>query len=90
MKSSYLTTFACPFGRYWYKHLPFRVVPAGNMFQHKIDKIFNDMSNVFGIEDDILVIGCNKDGADHDKAVYSVAKVMSGGQFKIKQRQVSF
>ena len=34
-KSSYLTTFACPFGRYQYKHLPFGAAPEGNMFQHK-------------------------------------------------------
>ena len=54
-KSSYLTTFMCPYGRYWYKCLPFRAVPVGNMFQHKINEIFNDMPNIFGIADDILV-----------------------------------
>ena len=73
-KSSYLTTFACPFGRYRYKHLLFRAELAGDMFQCKIDKIFNDMPNVFGIADDILVIGYDKDGADHDEAVYKVLK----------------
>ena len=72
-QSSYLTTFSCPFGRYWYKCLPFRAVPAGDMFQCKIDKIFNDMPNVFGIAD-ILVIGYDKDGADHDEAVYDVLR----------------
>ena len=56
-KLSYLTTFACPFGRYWYKHLLFRVVPSGAMFQHKIDEIFSDMPNIFGITDNILVKG---------------------------------
>ena len=44
------------------------------MFQHKIDKIFNNMPNVFGIADDILVIGYDKDGTDHDEAVYKVLK----------------
>ena len=73
-KSSYLTMFACPFGRYWYKHLPFGAVPAGNMFQCKIDEIFNDMPNVFGIADDILVIGYDEDGADHDATVHKVLK----------------
>ena len=48
-KSSYLTTFVCQFGRYRYKHLLFRAAPVGGMFQHKIDEIFNDMPNVFGI-----------------------------------------
>ena len=38
-QSLYLTTFACPFGRYRYKHLPFRAAPVGNMFQCKIDEI---------------------------------------------------
>ena len=71
---SYLTTFACPFGRYTYKHLPFRAVPAGNMFQCKIDEIFHDMPNVFAIADDILVIGYDKDGTDHDKVVYKVLR----------------
>ena len=30
------------------------------------------MLNVFGIVDDILVIGYNEDGADHDAAVHKV------------------
>ena len=37
--SSYLTTFSCPFGRYWYKQLPFGAAPAGNMLQQKIDEL---------------------------------------------------
>ena len=44
------------------------------MFQCKIDKIFNDMPNVFGIAEDILVIGYCKDEADHDEAVCKVLK----------------
>ena len=79
-QSSYLTTFACPFCRYRYKHLPFRAVLAGDMFQHKIDKIFNDMLNVFGIADDILVIGYNKDGTIdlHDMHAKLVSVPASG------------
>ena len=37
-QSSYLTTFACPFGRYRYKHLPFGAVPAGDCFNVKLMK----------------------------------------------------
>ena len=73
-KSSYLTTFACPFGRYQYKHLLFGAAAVGDMFQHKINEIFNDMPNVFGIADDILVIGYDKDGTDHNEAVYNVLR----------------
>ena len=73
-KSLYLTIFACQFGRYRYKHLPFGAAPAGDMFQSKIDEIFNNMPNVFRIADDIMVIGYNNDGKDHDEAVYNVLK----------------
>ena len=37
-------------------------------------KFFNDMPNVFGIADDILVIGYDENGTEHDKAVYSVLR----------------
>ena len=60
MQSSYLTTFDWLLGRYSYKHLPFGAVLVGNMFQRKINKIVNDIPNVFGIPDDILVIGGEK------------------------------
>ena len=53
-------------------HLPFGAVPVGNMFQCKIDEIFNDMPNVFGIADYILVIGYDKNRADHDMKQYTV------------------
>ena len=42
------------------------------MFQCKIDEIFSDMANVFGIAAVILVIGYNENGADHDAAVHKV------------------
>ena len=43
-----------------------------DMFQCKIDKIFSDMLNIFGIMDDILVIGYDENGADHDAAVHKM------------------
>ena len=52
-KSSYLTTFVCPFGRCRYKQLLCGAAPVGDMFQCKIDEIFSDMPNIFGIADNI-------------------------------------
>ena len=42
------------------------VAPAGNMSQKKTNKLFNDIPNVFGIADDILIIGFDADSRDHD------------------------
>ena len=39
----------------------------GDMFQHKIDEIFKNLLNVFGIADDILVVSYDSDGKDHDE-----------------------
>ena len=89
-QSSYLTTFSCPFGRYQYKRLLFGAVLAGDMFQWKIDKIFNHMPNVFGIADDILVIGYDKDGADHDEAVYNVLRQCQDINLKLNKEKCHF
>ena len=89
-KSSYLTTFACPFGQYRYKSLPFGAMPVGNMFQCKIDKIFNDMSNLFGIADDILVIGYDENGADHHATVQKVLWQCEEVNLKLNKEKCHF
>ena len=89
-KSLYLTMFMCPFGRYWHKHLPFGAVPAGDMFQHKTDEIFNDMPNVFGIVDNILVIGYDEDGTDHDTAVHKVLRWCKEVNLKLNKDKCHF
>ena len=67
--------FACQFGRYRYKWLPFGIEPVGNMFQRKIDKIFKDLPNVCGIADEILVAMYRADGKDHDETVQRVLQM---------------
>ena len=89
-QSSYLTMFACPFGRYRYKHLPFRAAPAGDMGQCKIDETFNDIPNVFGIADNILVRGYNKDRTDHDKTVNKVLRHCQDVNLKLNKEKCHF
>ena len=73
-RSSYLTTFSCQFARYRYKRLSFGAGPTGDMFRRKIDVIFKDLLNVFGITDDILVVGYDRDGKDHDETLQQYYK----------------
>ena len=54
---------------YRYKWLPFGAALTGDMFQWKIDEIFKDLSNEFGTADDVLVVGYEADGKDHDETV---------------------
>ena len=56
-KQSCLISFVCLFGRYRYARLSFCVVSAGDMFQ----------KNGLGIANDILGVGFDRDGTDHDE-----------------------
>ena len=55
-RSSYLTRFACQFGRCRCMRLPFRAALIGDMLQRKIYEIFKDLPSVVGIADEIVVV----------------------------------
>ena len=66
-ESSYYTTFNTPFDRYRFLRLPFVLVCAHDVFQKKVDQTFGDLPGVPGIADDIVIVGYNEDGPDHDR-----------------------
>ena len=74
-KSSYLTTFSSHYGRYRFTRPPLGVVPAGDMFQQKIEEIFKDLLILFGIADDILIVGYYADSRDHDRNLRQVMQI---------------
>ena len=82
--------FACQFGRYRYKQLPFGAAPAVDMFQKKIDEIFKDLANVFSIADDLLVVGYEADGKDHDDTVHRVLKRCRQVNLKLNKDKCHF
>ena len=89
-KSSYLTMFSCQIGRYRYIGLSFGAAPTGDMFQRKIDEIFKDLLNVFDIADDILVVGYEADGKDHDKILRRVVKMCKQVNLKLNKDKCHF
>ena len=52
--------------------LPFSTDPTGNMFQCNTDENFKEISNVFGIADEILTVGHDADGKDHERMLRQV------------------
>ena len=46
------------------------------MFQRKMDGIFKDLPNVFGTTDNILVVGYDRHGKDHDNTLQRVLQAM--------------
>jgi hypothetical protein len=63
-KSSFLTTFNTPFGRYRYLRMPFGLRMSQDVFQRKIDEVYGPCNGAIGIADDVTVHG--KGDAEHD------------------------
>ena len=64
-KSSLLTTFNTPFGRYRYLRLPFGLKSSQDEFQRKMNESYEGLEGVATLVDDILVFGKTKDEHDH-------------------------
>ena len=62
----------------------------GNIFQCKIDEIFSDMPNVFGILDNILVIGDNKEEQITNTAVHKVLQQSGEVNLKLNKEKMPF
>ena len=65
-------------------------VPAGDMFQRKIDEIFKDLPNVFGIAEDILVVGYDIDGKEHDDVLWRVLQICREVNLKLNKNKCHF
>ena len=78
------------FGRYRYKRLLFGATTAGDVFQRKKDEIFQDLPNVLGITDDILVVGYETDGKDHDETLQKVLKTCRQVNLKLNKDKCHF
>ena len=88
-KSSYFNNLSCPFGRYRYM-TPFPVAPTGDMFQRKIDKLFQGLSNVFGIADDILITGFDDIYRDHIVTLEKVLRICRQTSLKLNKDKCLF
>ena len=68
-RSSRLTTFATPFGRYRWLRMPFGIAPASEIFQRLLEQQLEDLEGVKNIHDDILVWGEGKPMTKRSKAM---------------------
>ena len=70
-ESSKLTTFATPFGRYRWKHLPFGISVASEIFQKRLNQALDRLDGLLTIHDDMVVYGVSdteeEPMADHNK-----------------------
>ena len=81
-------TLSCPFGRYQYIQLPFGAAQAGNIVQKKLDKLLNDIPNVFDFVDDILTARFDAVGIDHGERSEQVLHGWRQTNLKRNQREM--
>ena len=48
-----LTTFITPFGRYYFRRLPFGITSAPEFFQHQMSELLDGITNVLCVMDDL-------------------------------------
>ena len=56
-KSSYLTTFNTPFGRYRWRRMPFGISSAPEVWQQRMNQLIEGLQGIEVIADDFLVCG---------------------------------
>lgn len=99
--SSYLTTFWTPFGRYRWLRMPFGISTAPEEFQRRQHEVFEGLSGVAVIADDVLVYGSGdtveEATADHDKNLMRVLErarkcnlKINKQKLKLRQTEVSY
>ena len=93
-QASKLTTFGTPYGRYRWARLPFGVSVAPELFQRKLDKELEGLSNVAKIADDILVWGNGQDAneayPDHDAHMSHLLRKMDAAGVKLNPEKLVY
>ena len=91
-ESSYLTTFATPWGRYRYLRMPFGVSVAPEEFQRRLHEALEGLDGVRVIADDMLVFG---EGAtveeatiDHDRNLTALLERCRAKGVKLNREKV--
>ena len=84
-KSSELTTFNTPFGRYRYLRMPMGITCASEVFQREMVHQFGEMEGVEIVVDDILVHGRSYE--EHNKRLTNVLKKAREINLKLNRKK---
>ncbi|UYV76768.1 K02A2.6-like [Cordylochernes scorpioides] len=71
-ESQNLTTIITPFGRFFFKRIPFRISSAPEIFQRKMTQLLGKIEGVVCFMDDIVVYGSSLE--EHNERVRQVLK----------------
>ena len=84
-KSSSLTTFNTPFGRYKFLRVPFRISSAQEVFQKKVSQLLEGIPGVINYIDDILMHARTEE--EHDRTLEKVLQKCREANVKLKKEK---
>nr|XP_033936287.1 uncharacterized protein K02A2.6-like [Pseudochaenichthys georgianus] len=83
--SQRLTTFITPYGRYCFKHLPFGISSAPEIFQRKMVETLEGLDGVAVYMDDIIIHGSNT--SEHDERLQKVLDRLESAGLKLNNEK---
>jgi hypothetical protein len=87
-KSSFLTTFNTPWGKYRFLRLPFGLKVSSDVFQERLDSILINSPGVTGIADDCLITG--KTLQEHDLNLLHLLHLARLNNLKFNEKKLQF
>ena len=82
-ESSRLLTFNTPFGRYRYLRMPMGIKSAPEVYQRRMEQVFEGIQGVKVIMDDIIMYGSNKE--EHDTRLRDVLERARDNNLRLKK-----
>ena len=88
LRSSLLTTFNIPWGRYRWLRMPFGLKVSGDVFQERLDKVLRLIPGVLGIADDIVIHGPTEN--THDGTVLILCETARLNNLSLNPKKMQF
>ena len=85
-ESASLTTFNTPFGRYFFKRMPFGLCSASEVIQKRVYQICGDIDDVHVIADDIIIASNSEEEADR---THQVVQPSPGEEREVQHREIA-
>ena len=88
LRSSLLTTFNTPWGKFRWLRLPFGLKIASDVFQERLDRVIKPLQGTTAIADDIVIRGTSE--TDHDGKVLTLLETARMNNLTLNPKKIQF